>query len=77
MKYLSGFFFFTVEYHISKGKVDDLKALHRLCFNSPGKVPDKIISWLLHQHTICLLPADVNFLLFFAGNTNKKKFAPL
>lgn len=26
-----------IEYHISKGKVDDLKALHRLCFNSPGK----------------------------------------
>nr|XP_022319604.1 protein DEK-like [Crassostrea virginica] len=26
-----------IEFHISKGKVDDLKALHRLCFNSPGK----------------------------------------
>ncbi|XP_048758844.2 protein DEK-like [Ostrea edulis] len=26
-----------IEFHISKAKVDDLKALHRLCFNSPGK----------------------------------------
>lgn len=48
MKYLFGFFFFIVEYYILKGKVDDLKVLYRFCFNSLGKVFDKIIFWLLY-----------------------------
>lgn len=66
-----------VEFHISKGKVDDLKALHRLCFNSPGKVIKSCFQCYGWFHRLLSNFLSFIFLWLFSGNHDQKKFTSL